>query len=454
MSGVSPSFHGIVLNSRDALLLFTDAIHGRIPMISRRPHDKERTSSITSGNIFIYCEHSSSIKRWTDGVTWSPSRIMGNFLIYRELIKGFPPGEKKRAAKKKQHPEDGSESPTLEQAEDDMLPPLNITKDDERMLIGSLIDSYDFKREGLVKKTISVKFQDQVYHLVSYYTLRHALASLLNKQPSKMSQFATTQLIEELVTGQNFRVAVDVNGTDVASTSNTPPPSTGSPGPSHRYPDDDPYSQGHHPTYMPSPGHSGYNSPALMGRYDVQRESALSYETSTTPTRTYSGYPPNGGGDVSLYSPSIPRSQMQYPIPSEYPGYPQDSNTRSYSISPGMLGGSHAMEGNPHAGMQQGRSQSYSAGGQYSGMTEPSSYVNGAPSNISLLSPSRSSLSNHHPLAAGPLFPEKNNGSIGGYLPATRQQPSSQGHPDDAQRPGLGYQIGEDPVTFNQPNWS
>ncbi|CAO3597762.1 unnamed protein product [Absidia cylindrospora] len=25
------------------------------------------------------------IKRWTDGLVWSPSRIFGNFLIYREL---------------------------------------------------------------------------------------------------------------------------------------------------------------------------------------------------------------------------------------------------------------------------------------------------------------------------------------------------------------------------------
>lgn len=426
-------------------------------MITRRPHDKERASSITSGNIFIYCEHGSSIKRWTDGVTWSPSRIMGNFLIYRELNKGFPPGEKKRAAKKKQHPDDGSESPH-EQTEEDLLPPVNISKDEERMLIGSLIDSYDFKREGLVKKTISVKYQDQVYHLVSYYTLRHAMSDLMSRQPSRMPEFATTQLIDELVNGQNFRVAVDVNGTDIASNNNnTPPPSTGSPGPSsHRYHDEDPYSHGHHQTYMSSSGPSGYNSPPVLNRYDYQRET-LSYETSSTSIRNCSGYGSNGrNDDISLYSPSIrdniPRSQMAYQPPQEYPGYPQDSSARSFSIGSGMHGDSHAMEGNPHPGMPQGRSQSYSAGAHYSGMTDPSSYVNGPPP-IPLLASRSSFTMQQHPLAAGSVSPEKNNGSHGSYLPSPRQQPSTPEHPED-QRPGLGYQIGEDPVTFSQPNWS
>lgn len=419
-------------------------------MITRRPHDKERATSIASGNIFIYCENGSSIKRWTDGVTWSPSRIMGNFLIYRELNKGFPPGEKKRAAKKKHNPDDGSESP-LEQTEDDMLPPLQISKDEERMLIGSLIESYDFKREGLVKKTISVKFQDQVYHLVSYYTLRHAITDLINRQPSRMAEFTHTQILEELTTGQNFRVAVDTNGTDVANNSNnTPPPSSGSPGPPNRYPDEDPYSQGHHQGYMSSPG--AYASPSVISRYDVQGDSPLSYETSTTSIRSYPGYPRSD--DMSHYSSSlrdnIPRSQVTYPLPGDYSAFSHDG-TRSFSISSGMHGGPHAMEGSPHPGMQQGRSQSYSAGGHYGGMTESPAYPNGTPPGMPLL-PSRNSLPMQHPLGSGSMSPEKSNGSAGSYLPPARQSSTPQGSPDDAQRP-ISYQI-EDSVTFSRPKWS
>ena len=87
-------------DTHDALLLFQAAIDDIIYKVVRRPHDRERGDVIRSGSIFIYEETGSGIKRWTDGVPWSPSRILGNFLIYRELEKPFPPGEKKRATKK------------------------------------------------------------------------------------------------------------------------------------------------------------------------------------------------------------------------------------------------------------------------------------------------------------------------------------------------------------------
>ena len=96
-----PTFHGFVHNSMDGLILFEACLSGKLHHVPRRPHDRERSSLIKSGSIFIYEENASGIKRWTDGVAWSPSRILGNFLIYRELEKPFPPGEKKRAMKRK-----------------------------------------------------------------------------------------------------------------------------------------------------------------------------------------------------------------------------------------------------------------------------------------------------------------------------------------------------------------
>jgi hypothetical protein len=96
-----PTFTGFVQNSMDGLILFEACLSGKLDHVPRRPHDRESSQLIKSGNIFIYQENESGIKRWTDGVTWSPSRILGNFLIYRELDKPFPPGEKKRAIKRK-----------------------------------------------------------------------------------------------------------------------------------------------------------------------------------------------------------------------------------------------------------------------------------------------------------------------------------------------------------------
>jgi len=36
---------------------------------------------ITSGAVFVFSVEESGIKRWTDSMVWSPSRIVGNFLV-------------------------------------------------------------------------------------------------------------------------------------------------------------------------------------------------------------------------------------------------------------------------------------------------------------------------------------------------------------------------------------
>lgn len=59
---------------------------GILPKITRRLRDDER-KQIASGTIFVFDEQESSIKRWTDGMIWSPSRILNNFLVYREVEK-------------------------------------------------------------------------------------------------------------------------------------------------------------------------------------------------------------------------------------------------------------------------------------------------------------------------------------------------------------------------------
>ncbi|RFU79195.1 gti1 pac2 family [Trichoderma arundinaceum] len=193
----------------DALILFEACLHGRLNHVPRRPHDRERQELITSGNIFIYEEHASGIKRWTDGVSWSPSRILGNFLIYRELEKPFPPGEKKRALKKKKvsqgiNKTDSRPSSTLSSVMD----PSSISKDPERSLVGSLVDSYPFKSHGLVKKTISITFQGVPHHLVSYYNIDDVLKGTLIT-PSECAAFSDVQPRAELVMSQNFRNPLD-----------------------------------------------------------------------------------------------------------------------------------------------------------------------------------------------------------------------------------------------------
>ena len=216
-SPLSPTFYGHIASTQDALLLFEACLSGALNHVARRPHDRERASLIKSGNVFIYEEHSSGIKRWTDGVPWSPSRILGNFLVYRELERPFPPGEKKRAMKRSKR------SPGINKAQEPFgassygaaaansyldSSSNSLSKETERSLIGSLVDSYGFKEEGLVKKTVSVTVGGISHHLVSYYTV----ADVMNNKfttPTKDPRFQHITPRSDLVTKQNFRTPID-----------------------------------------------------------------------------------------------------------------------------------------------------------------------------------------------------------------------------------------------------
>ena len=74
-------FYGFVETTGDALRLIQAARQGIIPRITRRLNDLERRAMIRSGAIFIFSDEESGIKRWTEGLTWSASRIVGNFLV-------------------------------------------------------------------------------------------------------------------------------------------------------------------------------------------------------------------------------------------------------------------------------------------------------------------------------------------------------------------------------------
>lgn len=99
---------------------------------------------ISSGSVFVFDEEESGIKRWTDGFFWSPSRILGNFLLYRET-------DKKGAGHRNNRSDEVDEYDTvLSRPKDDGIP--SVDKLRERTLMGSLTNSYKFKQEGLMKK--------------------------------------------------------------------------------------------------------------------------------------------------------------------------------------------------------------------------------------------------------------------------------------------------------------
>lgn len=201
---LTPTWRGMVMSTIDALKIIEACLTGVLMHTARRPHDREREHLIRSGNVFVYEESSSGIKRWTDGQNWSPSRILGNYLIYRELDKNFPPGDKKRAIKRKRDgkPELQNGHPSTPGA------PTSLNDERERALLGSLIDSYPFKEGGLIKKTISIKWNNVMHHLVSYYSLEDARNHRL-PFPNDDPKLVHLRPRPELIQLQDFRVPVE-----------------------------------------------------------------------------------------------------------------------------------------------------------------------------------------------------------------------------------------------------
>ncbi|KAG0324071.1 hypothetical protein BGZ99_002229 [Dissophora globulifera] len=117
---------------------------------SDAPTKPERPSSslITPGSVFVFDEDESGIRRWTDGRIWSPSRICGNFLVYRELFRKLN-SEKCLNPKEKARMSDGSglqDKALREKVEKDNL-----------IVLGCMKGTFVLKRDGLIKKTICVR---------------------------------------------------------------------------------------------------------------------------------------------------------------------------------------------------------------------------------------------------------------------------------------------------------
>ncbi|ETN36747.1 uncharacterized protein HMPREF1541_09025 [Cyphellophora europaea CBS 101466] len=149
---VQPTYVGFIKDTTDAAILFEACIQGHLPRLSRRPPKWIAATVAQSGHIFVFEEKESGINRWTDLVQWSPSRVSGEFMLYRELDKAQTA---KQGARKL--------VPSPERTSDPDAPT-------ESEIYGSLINCYPFKRGGLLKKAISVKLEDRCWRLISYYS--------------------------------------------------------------------------------------------------------------------------------------------------------------------------------------------------------------------------------------------------------------------------------------------
>ncbi|GAA5946379.1 hypothetical protein JCM3775_004772 [Rhodotorula graminis] len=79
------SYFGTVSSAQEAHAILEACKHGLLPRVTRRLTDDERLRFVRAGAVFVWEEEEAGIRRWTDHIKWSPSRVSGAFLTYTEV---------------------------------------------------------------------------------------------------------------------------------------------------------------------------------------------------------------------------------------------------------------------------------------------------------------------------------------------------------------------------------
>lgn len=162
------TYYGHVRTPADAIILFEACRIGLLPRVQRRLSEKER-QSIRSGSVFVWDEREAGMRRWTDGKSWSASRVSGSFLTYREMEGKRGGGSVSQGSASR-----GGKTPESRGSDDDRG-----DGTDEGP------DGYRYKPDGLMKQSFSITTSNgQHLHLISYYSRSHPSAANLQQPTS------------------------------------------------------------------------------------------------------------------------------------------------------------------------------------------------------------------------------------------------------------------------------
>ncbi|KAI9722850.1 MAG: Altered inheritance of mitochondria protein 24, mitochondrial [Chrysothrix sp. TS-e1954] len=162
---VMETYIGHVRTPADSIILFEACRLGLLPRVQRRLSEKER-QQIKSGSVFVWDEREAGMRRWTDGKSWSASRVHGSFLTYREM-EGKRGNQANARNNSVQEAQDTASSPTQQFGAVDA--PLNFGNGSRYGM--DTPDGYRYKVDGLTKQSFSITTSNgQRLHLICYFT--------------------------------------------------------------------------------------------------------------------------------------------------------------------------------------------------------------------------------------------------------------------------------------------
>lgn len=208
------TYYGRVRTPTDAIILLEACRIGLLPRVQRRRSEKER-QSIRSGSVFVWNEREAGMRRWTDGKSWSASRVSGSFLTYREM-------ESKRGGGNVSQSSVSRAGKTPETTRDN--------DEDRSGGADERPDGYRYKPDGLVKQSFSITTSTgQHLHLISYYSRSEPSAANLQQptiDPALRQLRPQKGLYPESTTDdqQNLPMAMRRSMAGAAACPNTPHP--------------------------------------------------------------------------------------------------------------------------------------------------------------------------------------------------------------------------------------
>ena len=227
------------------------------------------------------------MRRWTDGKSWSASRVSGSFLTYREM-------EGKRGGGQFVPP------PPARRMGGGKTPDSGRGSDEDQDMDGEGPDGYRYKPDGLMKQSFSITTSNgQHLHLISYYSRPHP----------------NTPELPHPTTDPALRHIVPVKGMYPESTVHEAPGPAVTRAPMQQ----SPYIQSPHHQQMqpsPSPGQRGpppYPYPASQG---------YAWPPSPVSTPPFPGHYPQSMYPSALPPPPPPGSAHQSP----YQSHPQHTS--------------------------------------------------------------------------------------------------------------------------------
>lgn len=137
---------------------------------------------VKAGACFLFSTNQSGIQRWTDALRWTPSRIQGNFLVYKQARQRFPPGTSLGEVKARYEEEGGR----------------------KRRILDVNKGVYVFGDAGLIKRTMSALVQGERWHLVTYHEDHEEEVGRTGSSEDKLIRPSQDPGLEGIIVGKDI----------------------------------------------------------------------------------------------------------------------------------------------------------------------------------------------------------------------------------------------------------